>query len=438
MQKSTITEMDPVLQVALDFMNLDRAINLADEAVKGGVDWIEVGTPLIKSEGLDAVREIKKKFPDHTILADMKTIDIGRIEVEMAAKSGADIVIVLGISDDTTMKECVDASRNYGCKLMADLINVSDPLKRSKELEGMGVDYICIHVGIDQQMQGINPIKELERVSSIIRTPLGIAGGINSETAAEAIKAGASIVVVGGAITKAKNAVNATRKIKRAILTQTPVKTHEFKKYTEITEIKEVLEKVSTANISDALHRTGHMTKIMSVVGGLTIVGQAVTVRTYPGDWAKTVEAIDKAKSGEVIVIDAGGVGPAVWGELASWSCMKKGISGVVIDGAIRDIPEIKKLKFPAFSKIVMPTAGEPKGFGEINIPIKCGGVVVRPGDWVVGDDDGVVIIPHEKAIEITNRALDVLEKEDRIRKEIQRGSTLSKILKLKKWERVT
>jgi len=137
-----------------------------------------------------------------------------------------------------------------------------------------------------------------------------------------------------------------------------------------------------------------------------------------------------------MLVIDAGGVPPAVWGELASWSAKRKGIAGVVIDGAIRDVPEIKKLKFPAFAKIITPQAGEPKGFGEIGIPVEVGGVKILPGDWIVGDDDGVIAIPNFKAIEIANRAMDVLEKENRVRKEIKEGSTLSQVTELLRWEK--
>ena len=107
------------------------------------------------------------------------------------------------------------------------------------------------------------------------------------------------------------------------------------------------------------------------------MIGRAVTVRTYPGDWAKPVEAIDVAEPGDVIVIDSGGVGPAVWGELATQSAIQKGISGVVVNGAIRDSGEIRKLQFPAFAKLVMPNAGEPKGFGEIGIPINISGITI-------------------------------------------------------------
>ena len=102
----------PILQVALDFVNLHRALSVAEEAVAGGVDWIEVGTPLIKSEGLDAVRELKKKFPDKTIVADMKIMDVGSVEVQIAAEAGAEVVMMLGVTDDSTIQEGVEAEQD--------------------------------------------------------------------------------------------------------------------------------------------------------------------------------------------------------------------------------------------------------------------------------------------------------------------------------------
>jgi len=428
--------MKPILQVALDFVNLKRAIQVARESVEGGADWIEVGTPMIKAEGLNSVRKFRELFPGHKIVADMKTLDVGRCEVEIAAKSGADVVIVMGVADDSTIREAVDAGRNYGAEIMVDLMNVDSMEKRAIELEKMGVDYICVHISIDQQMSGINAIEELKKISKSVKIPIAIAGGINSETAVEAVKAGASIIIVGGAIIKAENARVAAERIKRAIEEGVPIKSRLYKKYTNPLD---VFRRVSTANISDAMHRSGYIEGIKPVAGveiGTRMVGRAVTVRTYPGDWAKPVEAIDVANRGDVIVIDAGGTGNAIWGELASQSCLRKGISGVVINGSVRDIEDIRKMEFPVFSRNVKSAAGEPKGFGEINVPIRISGQLIRPGDYVIGDLDGVVVVPKERAVEIANRAMDILEKENRIREEIRRGGTLSSIIELKKWER--
>lgn len=424
------------LQLALDFPDLHRALQVAEEAVKGGVDWIEAGTPLIKSEGLNAVRELKRKFSRHTVLADMKTMDTGSFEVEIAAKAGADIVIVLALADTSTIREAVEAGKKYNTKIMVDLIGADDPVLKSNELERLGVDYICIHVGIDQQMKGMNPLKILKEVSEVVNLPLAIAGGINSESAAEAVKSGAKIVIVGGAITKAENAEKAAKIIKEAMLTKTPVPTKLYKKYGE-EELRKVFLEVSSANISDAMHRKGEMIGISPITPNTKAVGDALTVQTFPGDWAKPVEAIDLAKPGQILVIDAGGGWKAVWGELASWSCLMKGISGVVIDGGVRDVDVIRDIKLPVFARHINPTAGEPKGHGEINCEIICGGAKVRPGDWVVADDTGIVIIPKEDAVEIANRAKDVYEKELRIRTEIKNKSTLSQVLRIRKWEKI-
>ena len=427
--------MEPVLQVALDFLNLKRALKVAEAAVLGGADWLEAGTPLIKSEGLDSVRELRKRYPHHTIVADMKIMDVGRIEAESAFKAGADIVCVLAVADDSVIKECVEAARNYGGKVMADLIGMSSPLGRAKEVADLGVDYLGMHTSIDEQMRGKDPFKKLRQISSAVNIPIAVAGGINSETAAEAADAGAEVIIVGGAIIKDKDPEKATRTIKEAIKKRKVIKTELFKR-AKGEEIVRILRKVSTPNISDAMHRTGEVEGLIMVTPNVKLIGPALTVRTYPGDWAKPVEAIDKAEKGQVLVIDVGGVGPAVWGELATHSAIQKGLAGVVINGAIRDVPEIVKLKFPAYAKIITPTAGEPKGFGEIGVPVQVGKVRVFTGDWIVGDEDGLVVIPKERAVEVANRAMDVLERENRIREEIKEGGTLSSVMELLRWEK--
>ena len=185
------------------------------------------------------------------------------------------------------------------------------------------------------------------------------------------------------------------------------------------------------------MHREGAMAAIHPIVAGAKAVGEAVTVHSMDGDWAKPVEAIDEADKGSVLVVQVDGANKAVWGELASHTAMKKGLAGVVIDGAIRDVDEIRRIGFPAWARIILPNAGDPKGFGEIGPEITCGGQRVRTGDWIVADDNGVVVIPRERAQEIANRAVDVKEQEERLRAEIEAGKTLSSVLKLKKWEKI-
>ena len=424
----------PILQVALDFINLRRAVNVAREAVDSGVDWIEAGTPLIKSEGLDSIRTLRKEFPTTTIVADMKTMDAGRVEMETAAKAGADIAVVMGSATDATIKECINAGKNYGIKVEVDLLGITDCVSRSIEVEKWGADFIGIHTAIDEQMRGSSPFEKLKEVCSKVNIPVAVAGGINSETVVDAVNAGAKIVIVGGAICKATDIKTATKNLKNAISTREKV-AEEFFKRTSGDDVREILEKVSTANISDGSHRLKGITGINCISLESKMIGRAVTVRTYPGDWAKPVEAIDIAKRGDVIVIDSGGAGPAVWGELATQSAIQKGLAGVVINGAIRDSGEIRKLQFPAFAKLVMPNAGEPKGFGEIGVPINISGITINNGDWIIGDSDGLIVMPKREAKEMANYAMDWLEKENRILEEISHGKTsLGEVTELLKW----
>ena len=431
--------MEPVLQLALDFVNLEQAMRAARQAVEGGVQWLEAGTPLIKSEGLEAVRALRREFPSATVVADMKVMDAGRVETECAAKAGADVVHVLGAASDSTIAECIEAARRYDARINVDLVGLGDRgrlAERAGEVEAMGAAYVCIHTPIDLQMRGELPFEDLRAVAARVSIPIAVAGGINSETAADALEAGASIVIVGGAITKSPDARQAAATIQKAIATRTRVETTMFKRADE-GGIAHVLARTSAADVTEALHNTGAVEGLQPIVAGVKMVGRALTVWTYPGDWAKPVEAIDQAQEGQVLVIDAGGKPPAVWGEKATMSCLQCKLAGVVIDGAIRDIMNIREMKFPAFARLVTPVAGEPKGQGMIGVPIHIGGQYIRTGDWIVGDDDGVVVIPQEKAVEVANRAQSVVEREEREMAEIEDGSTLGTVSELMRWEQL-
>jgi len=420
----------PVLQVALDVLEIERAVEIAREALRGGVDWIEAGTPLIKSEGMDAVRALRDAFPERVIVADMKTLDTGALEVEMAAKAGADIVIVMGGGADSMVRDGIKAARKYGVKLMADLMGAGR--ERALELVEMGVDIVNFHVGVDQQMTGEDPLELIAGLEGL-GVPVAVAGGLDASRAARAVELGADIVIVGGWITRQGDVAGAARLVRESMDSRQGVASE---KKSGGEEVREIFVRVSTANISDAMHRKGAMEGIRSLTPGLKMVGRAVTVQTYPGDWAKTVEAIDLAQRGDVIVIYNGGSDRvAPWGELASLSCKLKGVSGVVIDGGVRDIQEIREMGFPVFARNTVPNAGEAKGLGEVNVEITCGGQAVRPGDYIIGDDNGVVVVPWQESYEIARRSLEVEKGEERIRAEIRGGKTLSQILKLEKWE---
>lgn len=156
--------------------------------------------------------------------------------------------------------------------------------------------------------------------------------------------------------------------------------------------------KLPTGNVADSMGRFRAMSgRIKSFVSGRVMCGAAVTVMTRAGDNLMVHKALEVARPGEVVVVDTtGGYRAAVVGELMTHTAIAAGLAGFVIDGAIRDVSELRGLGFPVYAAAVAATACDKDGPGEINVPIACGGVVVAPGDLVLGDDDGVVIVPRE------------------------------------------
>lgn len=422
----------PVLQVALDLLSIEDAITISEEAVEGGAGWLEVGTPLLKNHGMTAVKRIKEKFPDCTVVADMKTMDAGDLEVEMAAKNGADVVCILGLASDFTIKRAVNSAKAHDVRIMADLIGVANKTRRAKELEDLGADYILIHTSLDVQkvkMEKVDAsLKEVKKLKKILKVPIAAAGGINKETIGFLRDAGIDIFVVGRALIKAEHVTETARNLGKAIgLKPGGTKVEEPTQ----NEMIRTFEKLPTPIISDAMKRFGAMRGLYPINEGIRIAGPAFTVKTLGGDWGKVVKAVDVAKEGDILVVDAQSVEIAVWGELATLSAMNRGIKGVIIDGASRDADDIKRLKFPLWTKCTTPNAGEPHGHGELNVQITCAGITVKPGDIIIADEVGVVVVPKERAAEILKKSEEVALKEKRYKKEIKKGKTLSEIFGL-------
>jgi len=200
-------------------------------------------------------------------------------------------------------------------------------------------------------------------------------------------------------------------------------------------EIIEEFKKIPTTIVSDAMNRTNAMkASIKPLIENIHIAGSAITVKCMVGNNIMTHQAIYLAEPGDVIVIDARGhVDTSVWGGVQTLACKSRGILGVVIDGSIRDVRDIKKLQYPVFCSGVVP-AGPHKGWGDsVNIPIQCGGVPVNPGDIIIGDDDGVVVIPRNEAEEVFKKAKNRIEIEEKWIVGVKKGKTTLELIGLDK-----
>lgn len=204
------------LQVALD-ADLAAALTVL-KAVESLVDIAEIGTPLIYREGMNAARQIRAAFPNLTLLADLKIMDAGEEEAAIAFDAGCDIATVLGVAQDATVRGAVKAARAVGKQILADLIQVADPVARGRELLDLGCDYLCVHTGYDAQQGGGSPLESLARLRRELgAVPLAVAGGINLDTIESVVALQPEIVVVGGAITRASDPLAAARKLREKV-----------------------------------------------------------------------------------------------------------------------------------------------------------------------------------------------------------------------------
>jgi 3-hexulose-6-phosphate synthase len=204
------------LQVALDLLTTEAALDLAGKVAEH-VDIIELGTPLIKAEGLSAVTAIKEAHPSKIVFADMKTMDAGELEADIAFKAGADLVTVLGSADDSTIAGAVKAAKAHNKGIVVDLIGVADKVTRAKEVRALGAKFVEMHAGLDEQAKPGFDLNGLLRAGAEARVPFSVAGGVKLATIEAVQKAGADVAVAGGAIYGADDPAAAAAELRAAI-----------------------------------------------------------------------------------------------------------------------------------------------------------------------------------------------------------------------------
>ncbi len=205
------------LQIAVDIADNKKIMEIAGQ-ISDIIDIFEVGTPAIMKEGMLPVKMLKEAYPDMTVLADSKIVDGGAIECRDICECGADIVTVLALSDNATVKEVVKTAHQYGRKVLADLLCVTDIPKRSVELIDMDVDYIGVHTGVDMQKQGHTPLEDLrELVRAVGPERAAVAGGVTLQTLPDYTTENPEIIIAGSALYKANDVRAAVLQMKEVL-----------------------------------------------------------------------------------------------------------------------------------------------------------------------------------------------------------------------------
>lgn len=193
------------------------------------------------------------------------------------------------------------------------------------------------------------------------------------------------------------------------------------------------IARIPTAVLSDALGRLGTMAAgIKPVYPGVRLTGIAHTVRCFPGDYLTLLKALAEAREGEVLVVDGGGVlEAALLGKLMAIEARRKGLRGFVIDGAVRDLRGLEEVGVPVFARAATPRVGTAEHLQETQVPIICGGAPVQPGDFVHGDEDGVVVFGAKRLRGVLSRAIEVQRHEAGVVRKLKRGQPLAELMKL-------
>lgn len=181
---------------------------------------------------------------------------------------------------------------------------------------------------------------------------------------------------------------------------------------------------IPVANIADCMSRLACIDARLRPLNDAPLLGTAFTIKTRPGDNLLTHKALEMAEPGDVLVIAAQGqLINAIMGELMITWAQHRGIQGIIIDGAIRDVAALRKMTIPVYAAGVTPNGPYKDGPGEINVPVSCGGIAIKPGDILVGDADSVVVIDPQDAPKILEDAREVQRKEEEFHRQVLDGT---------------
>lgn len=208
----------PVVQIALDFATIEEALAVARIGVEAGVDWLEIGTPLIVSQGLSPIGEMVRAFPGRPVLADYKTMDSGGKNVHRTKAQGGHIMTVCANAPDETIRAAVAASRETNIMVIADTIGVKDQTARAQQCVEWGVHSIYLHYGADQRAADgtRDSVQWLDEVLAAVNVPVGV-GAFGVEDAVRAVAKGAQLVAIGHPVVSSKNAAAELREFVREV-----------------------------------------------------------------------------------------------------------------------------------------------------------------------------------------------------------------------------
>lgn len=405
------------LQVNLEFLHLENALFCAEQCILAGVDTIEIGTTLLKNSGLNSVRILRDRFPEVFLIVDMKSTENVVEEVNAAATAGASCVTISGAIPLHLWERAIEAGKEKGVKVILDFRGLSEI--GHKLAQGVPeVDMVFISLEGDED----KPFYSLQEIISLVgQTPLGITGLSSEEEVSQAISLGISTLIARFSDSSGKDCQEAVKNLQVVLANcekafpLNPVSVNEE-------SLRKMLDNLMPADICDAVEHSVYLDRVYPIHKYTKLVGKVNTLKVWPGAHIEVLEFLLEVEPGSILVIDSGGQGSAVWGQVATEIALKRGLAGVVVYGSITDINKIRDRGFPCYTTALTSAVTSHRGMVLKNKPLQIGNVWIRPGDWLLGDDTGVVCLSASHLFSIIPKALALSEEKMKLVSQIEKA----------------
>ncbi|NUM35415.1 MAG: hypothetical protein HUU50_12770 [Candidatus Brocadiae bacterium] len=402
------------LFVSLDFLHLENALFYAEQSIAGGIDFLEIGSLLLKNTGFNSVRIFKERFPSLKIVCDLKILQPQILEIEAASKSQIFAITISGAISEQNYQICLDMAQKNSLKAYLDFRGcapcvVQNALSLIPRADAVIIDFF-------PQNQSISLFQQ---ISSMTDTPIFLQPSSLDENTLKGPLGFASMLVVPiqeSTSSISKEIISKAKNILNKIESQGEVSQKEYNEQT----LREKLRKISTVHICEVYRKPIFLEKVYPLHRFTKILGRAYTLRVWPGEQKQVIQYLMEIPEQSILVVDAGGTqGNAVWSCLATEIAMKRKLSGAVVYGSISDVPYIRQKGFPCYAAALTAIPGQEENTASYNIPLTLGNVTIQPGDWMIGDDNGIVCIPSMQAFAIVDNAFELAKSRESILEEL-------------------
>lgn len=394
--------MKPKLSVSLEFLHLENALFCAEQSVSAGVEILEIGSTLLKSTGLTSIKVLRERFPNVTLVADMKVQNNIASEIKAIVDAGANSITISGSASPDVWKESIDIASEYNVEIILDFRDIVQPQEYITENIPEKINIVMFSL----KQNGNIAFSLLQKATSSLTIPVAVRDVQEEDDIAEAISLGASIISVSFCDAKEKNIQEAVKKIQK-ILSDTkktfpedPVSLHEE-------QLFELLDQVAPSDFCEVIESPCFLDEIFPIQKYTKIIGKVATLKTWPGSELAVLEFLLTLQPKTILVIDAGGRGAAVWGQMATEIAIKKGLTAVVINGSIKEVNKIREKSFPCYTTSMSSKMEKKQSMAiDEHCTLKIGEVFISSGDWLIGNDTGIVCISQNNVFLNANKAL--------------------------------